>query len=154
VTVRLNATGRKLAARAGGVKVRLLAAVTQAHISSKRYATASSTVVAPNVTLRPIYFDFDSSSVAPADVAYLASLRGMLAHTKAIHCAGYTDFGGSSLHEQKLGEYRARHVCELLNGAAHGPSNTISYGGTRPVQTAGAPVDRSRNRRVVITLKY
>ena len=75
------------------------------------------------------------------------------AHGKhSIVCAGYADFGGDATHEYALAMARAAAVCDFLK--AHGAAvqtQAVSFGGTRPLVTAGNAGARALNRRVTVT---
>ena len=97
-------------------------------------------------------FGFDSASLLPSMRAVLLRLAAGAHGKHTVVCAGYADFGGDPTHEYTLAMARATAVCDFLK--AHGAAvrtQAVSYGGTRPLVTAGDSAARAQNRRVTVT---
>jgi outer membrane protein OmpA-like peptidoglycan-associated protein len=72
-----------------------------------------------------------------------------------IEVEGHTDSTGPEAYNHRLGEARAMAVRNYLHdqvGIALHRIEVISYGSSRPVAGNAAPLDRARNRRVVINV--
>lgn len=110
-------------------------------------------VAAPveDVSLEPVYFEFDSYSVTPAAQAILRKLAvGMKAKsTIKVQIEGHCDERGSNEYNLALGERRSRAVKDFLvgEGAPAESLSTISFGEEKPaVQGTGEDV-WTKNRR-------
>ena len=106
------------------------------------------------LSVRVIYFDYDSSDVRPefrnvveAHAAYLASHPDV-----TVSLEGHADERGSREYNLALGERRAQSVKQqmLVLGAASNQIRTTSYGEERPVAEGHDEYSWSQNRRVEI----
>jgi len=101
---------------------------------------------------RVFYFDFDSSEVGASDREAIAAHAAYLAQHRnaAMRLEGHADERGSREYNVGLGERRALTVQRLLmlQGAATGQLETISYGEERPVALGHDESSWRLNRRV------
>jgi peptidoglycan-associated lipoprotein len=106
------------------------------------------------LSVRVIYFDYDSSTVRAefrpvieAHAIYLANRAGV-----AITLEGHADERGSREYNLALGERRALAVRRqiVLMGASAGQIRTVSYGEERPVVEGHDEQSYAQNRRVEI----
>lgn len=100
-----------------------------------------------------VYFDYDSSVVAPEyldlirrNAAYLVNNPGA-----QLTVEGHTDERGSREYNLALGQRRAETVKQLLlaRGASSAQVRTVSYGEEKPQTYGSGESDWARNRRVV-----
>lgn len=107
-----------------------------------------------NLSVRVVYFDFDSSAikseyrrVVEAHANYLASRRGT-----TITLEGHADERGSREYNLALGERRALAVRRqmVLLGASASQIRSVSYGEERPVMEGHDEQSYAVNRRVEI----
>lgn len=100
-----------------------------------------------------IYFDYDSSVVAPEyldlirrNAAYLANNPGA-----QLTVEGHADERGSREYNLALGQRRAETIKQLLlaRGASSSQVRTVSYGEEKPQAYGSSESDWARNRRVV-----
>lgn len=106
------------------------------------------------LSIRVIYFEFDSDEVKPeyrsaveAHAAYLAANSNTL-----VTLEGHADERGSREYNLALGERRAMAVRRqmVLLGASAGQVRTVSYGEERPVAFGHDEGSYALNRRVEI----
>lgn len=104
------------------------------------------------LSVRIIYFDYDSSTVLPqfrnaieAHAAFLVANPNVI-----MSMEGHADERGSREYNLALGERRAITVKRqmLLLGASASQTRTISYGEERPVEEGHDEYIWSQNRRV------
>ena len=148
VVTAVNAAGRSKARRVGAMtRTAPPGGVPVTQVAG--HAIASGTVVSlgGDATLA-----FDSATLLPSARKLLLTLTSGAHSKRSVTCAGYADFGGDAAHEYTLAQQRASVVCAFLvshGAAAH--TSVVSYGGTRPLVTAGDSAARAQNRRVTIT---
>ena len=103
------------------------------------------------------YFDFDTSEinsdardVLVAHARYLSSNPSMNARLE-----GHADDRGTKEYNLALGERRANAVERFLivNGAARGQLETISYGEEKPAMEGTSDAARAQNRRVELIFR-
>lgn len=103
---------------------------------------------------RVIYFNLDSSVIADEYTAVVEAHARFLADNPdaKVTLEGHTDERGTREYNLALGERRARSVLDflLLQGAAAGQLETISYGEERPADFGHDENAWGRNRRVEI----
>jgi len=108
----------------------------------------------PTLQVRVIYFDYDSSEIAPqyrgavdAHAAFLAKNPG-----RTVTLEGHADERGSREYNLALGERRAQSVRNMmtLQGVAATQVRTTSYGEERPAAEGSDENAWSQNRRVEI----
>ena len=106
------------------------------------------------LSIRVIYFDYDSSDVRPefrkvveAHAAYLAAHPDV-----TVSLEGHADERGSREYNLALGERRAQSVKQqmIVLGASSAQIRTTSYGEERPVAEGHDEYSWSQNRRVEI----
>jgi peptidoglycan-associated lipoprotein len=106
------------------------------------------------LSVRVIYFDYDSSNVRAdfrgtieAHAAYLAANPSTM-----ITLEGHADERGSREYNLALGEHRALAVRKqlVLLGASAGQIRAVSYGEERPVTEGHSEESYALNRRVEI----
>lgn len=106
------------------------------------------------LSVRILYFDYDSSEVLPAYREVLEAHANYLAQNPntTISLEGHADERGSREYNLALGERRAQSVKRLM--LVFGPSSsqirTTSYGEERPVVDGHDDEAWSQNRRVEI----
>ncbi|WP_030177089.1 IPT/TIG domain-containing protein [Spirillospora albida] len=154
VPVTLNATGKAMTRRLGGVVTRARATIRP--LGSSRTVTAVTptrlTAARQPITLRPVYFDTDSATVKPADVRYLKRLRAHLGDVRAVRCDGHTDSRSTRGYNRDLAQERARAVCRILGGGTR--TIAVSWGETRKRASNATAAGRAENRRTDIRLLY
>lgn len=103
---------------------------------------------------RSFYFDFDSDTVHPDDVAAIqAHGQYLLKHPNArILLEGNADVRGSREYNIALGQRRANAVSRILlmQGVPRNQVRTISYGAEKPAALGHTEADYQLNRRVDI----
>ncbi|HSR63038.1 MAG TPA: peptidoglycan-associated lipoprotein Pal [Gammaproteobacteria bacterium] len=106
------------------------------------------------LSVRVIYFEYDSSEVRPeyreiveAHANYLANNPGT-----SVTLEGHADERGSREYNLALGERRAQAIQQQLTllGASPGQIRTVSYGEERPAVDGHDESAYSQNRRVEI----
>jgi len=99
------------------------------------------------------YFDFDRSTVKPADMpAIYAKADYLLSHPKAkIILEGHTDPRGSREYNIGLGERRANAVAEILKSKGVNPNQIrmLSYGAERLAAEGRSEEDYQMDRRAL-----
>lgn len=98
-----------------------------------------------------VYFDFDSSSVRPTDMANVQSVASYLSsHADcALLIEGHCDERGTDEYNQALGERRAQSVKEAIAnaGIASHRVRTLSYGESKPAVDGTTAEAYAKNRR-------
>lgn len=106
---------------------------------------------APEVTLDPIYFDFDKSNLKPDATATLHKNAEWLSKktTAKIRIEGNCDERGTMEYNVALGERRANSAKHYLIklGVAADRLTTVSYGKEKPICTEHNESCWSKNRR-------
>jgi len=101
-----------------------------------------------------IRFDFDKSTLRPANREVLSRIAGVLMTLKGYHIYvyGYTDNIGTEQYNQKLSERRAEAVRDYLLKAGLDPNiiSTKGYGQSDPLEKGDSAQARAKNRRVEI----
>jgi outer membrane protein OmpA-like peptidoglycan-associated protein len=155
VKLKLNARGRALVNRAGGVKATFK---LDARAGDTRLKTSTVARMLPSKTLAvPAngLFDVGSGRLTAKGKRYVRSLKGQLDHVKAIVCVGHTDSVGSDAANETLGRSRAESTCGALRAlGVKARMRTASAGESRPRATNATEAGRALNRRVEIELSY
>lgn len=118
--------------------------------------TSKPSVIPENLS---VYFDFDKSdfkSSAKADSNIVASGNYLLQNSDSrLNITGHTDGVGSEEYNMALGLRRAESVKEyfLKKGMAQSKIIITTKGETEAAETNNTISGRSKNRRVVITIK-
>jgi peptidoglycan-associated lipoprotein len=98
-----------------------------------------------------VYFDFDSSSVKPAEKSKVSAVADYLKSNaaNAVRVEGHCDERGTEEYNRSLGERRALALREELVtlGIEPGRADTISYGKDRPAETGHDEAAWKKNRR-------
>jgi peptidoglycan-associated lipoprotein len=98
-----------------------------------------------------VYFDFDSSSVKPAEKSKVSAVADYLKSNaaNAVRVEGHCDERGTEEYNRSLGERRALALREELVtlGIEPGRVDTISYGKDRPAETGHDEAAWKKNRR-------
>lgn len=99
-----------------------------------------------------VYFEFDSSEIAPQYVQLVAAHAAFLVKypTARVRLEGHTDERGSREYNIGLGERRAQTVRRALmvQGVAEAQITTVSYGEERPAVEGSDEAAFAQNRRV------
>ena len=107
--------------------------------------------------LKPIYFDYDQSSLSASALEIINENSEWLKDrpTAKIQIEGHTDERGTAEYNLALGERRAKAVRDALSrlGIDHGRVVTISYGEETPVQPGTSEDAWSKNRRAEFVVK-
>lgn len=113
--------------------------------------------VGQTLTLKKVLFAQSSYDLLPQSFAELDELAGALKLNPALRLeiAGHTDNLGDPRLNQALSEHRAKVVVHYLTrrGIDERRMEARGYGGTRPLVQGTTESDRSKNRRVEITVK-
>lgn len=157
VKVVLNATGKKAAARPGGVKVRVNIKARPSTGGESLYAHRYSRIRPATQLVVPSdgLFATDSSAISRVGKRYLQSVAGSLYGAKTVKCVGHTDAQGAADYNQRLGLARARAVCHYLTrlGVKAG-KRAVSVGEARPRATNRTAAGRALNRRVELSVRF
>ncbi len=156
VAVTLNATGRRLLARAlGGLTVSLRATARPIGFGALR-AIAHTVLYPPlRYVVRDVLFVPGAATFTAAARAAGEAIARQLAGARTVVCEGNTDSIGSWHYNYELGLRRAQAVCGMLRALgvdAH--FSAVSYGYERPVASNATAAGRALNRRVVIRVSY
>jgi len=106
-----------------------------------------------------VLFDFDESVLRPDAVPTLEAIVGEIDRRfpdATVTVEGHTDDQGGPDYNQRLSEQRAEAVADWLTtegGVATDRITTVGYGEEVPVAPNDSEEGRSRNRRVVITVR-
>lgn len=107
-------------------------------------------------TLDNVAFEQSSYTLLPGSYPELNQLADALKRgpTLRIEVSGHTDNVGDPRLNQSLSEYRAKVVVAYLirQGIAESRIDTRGYGGSRPLADNNSEANRTRNRRVEITV--
>ncbi len=98
----------------------------------------------------PVYFGFDSSSLASGEKAKLHTVADFAKSSgSTIILAGFTDERGTPEYNRGLGERRALTVREELIalGASAGRLQTVSFGAEMPADSGSGESAWAKNRR-------
>lgn len=155
VKVKLNARGRALVNRVGGVKTsfQLDATTGDSRVRAKTVARMlpSRTLVVPGDGL----FASGSAELSERGRRYIRALAPQLKEAKALTCVGHTDAVGSPELNKDLGQRRAEAVCAYVRKlGVKAKWSASSAGETRPRATNATDAGRSLNRRVEIDVDY
>lgn len=118
------------------------------------FASADAATQARLLKNNTYYFDYDQTTVHPADMESLkAHAQFLVAHPKQIVLlAGNTDERGSREYNIGLGWRRAQAVADVLkaNGVNAEQIKMVSYGAEKPEDPAHNDEAYAKNRRVVL----
>jgi peptidoglycan-associated lipoprotein len=106
------------------------------------------------LSVRIIYFDYDSSTILPAYREVVEAHARFIAQNPqlTVSLEGHTDERGSREYNLALGERRSQSVKQqmMVFGPASAQLRTTSYGEERPVAMGQSEQAWSQNRRVEI----
>ena len=103
-----------------------------------------------DVAFEPVYFGFDASNLAPAELAKIEAVAKHLKETgRVVIVEGNCDERGSNEYNLSLGEDRAIIISNFLsqNGISRDRMETISRGETNPAVEGTGEAVWSQNRR-------
>jgi peptidoglycan-associated lipoprotein len=113
--------------------------------------TVSDTSIANrNLSIAPVYFDLDESSIKPEFESILQSAAGALRDSGAsVTIEGHCDERGSDEYNIALGERRANAVRSYLYnlGVPNGQMTVVSFGEARPAVNGAGETAFQLNRR-------
>ena len=113
--------------------------------------TVSDTSIANrNLSIAPVYFDLDESSIKPEFESILQSAAGALRDSGAsVTIEGHCDERGSDEYNIALGERRANAVRSYLYnlGVPNGQMTVVSFGEARPAVNGAGEAAFQLNRR-------
>ena len=109
------------------------------------------------ITLEPIYFDFDKSTIKRVSYPILDQVVKVMTDrpNMRVRVEGHTDSKGSDAYNQKLSQRRAEAVVKYLIGKGIDPSRleAVGFGESRPIAPnqnpdgSDNPTGRAKNRR-------
>jgi outer membrane protein OmpA-like peptidoglycan-associated protein len=103
------------------------------------------------ITLEPIYFDFDKSTIKPVSYPVLDQVAQVMRDrpTVIVRVEGHTDSVGSDKYNQRLSERRAHAVVKYLigKGIESNRLQAAGFGESRPIAPNETPEGRAKNRR-------
>ena len=102
---------------------------------------------------RPIYFDFDSQNLRPAEMGKIQEIAAFLKNgSSEIIIAGFTDERGTAEYNRGLGDRRAGAVRESLiaQGSDSGRIQTVSFGAEMPADDGHNESAWAKNRRAEV----
>lgn len=106
------------------------------------------------LSVRTIYFGFDSSTIPPRFQPVIKAHAHYLANHPRVHLRleGHTDPRGTREYNVALGARRAKSVKQalVLYGARPSQITTLSFGEERPAVPGNSPEAYAKDRRVVL----
>ena len=114
------------------------------------------TISAANITIPPVYFDLDESTIKAEFEALLQTGAGALRESGAsITIEGHCDERGSEEYNVALGERRGNAVRRYLYdlGVPNDQMTVVSYGEARPAVNGSGETAFQLNRRVQFTVR-
>jgi len=109
-----------------------------------------------SISISPVYFDLDKSTIKSEYQSILQSAAGALRDTGAsVTIEGHCDERGSEEYNLALGERRANAVRRYLLDLGVSPSQmtTVSYGEARPAVNGTGETAWQLNRRAQFTVR-
>lgn len=118
---------------------------------------ASSTAEGITLTLENIQFEADSANLLPSEKEKITKVAALLERypNKELLISGHTALAGTAASRQKLSETRAEAVARfLVEMGVRSEYNvyTRGFGAEKPIAPNDTEANRSRNRRVEITI--
>lgn len=159
IELTLNATGKRLVNRLGGVKVTLDMTAWPKGGGAQLKASGKSTLLPSRVKVTPAtgIFAHQSAKLTPAARAWVAATAKQLGTAKSIRCTGHTARSGRGIPEanRRLGLARAKAICGALKRAGvKVKTTTATAGETRPRSSNRTLAGRAENRRVELLVTY
>lgn len=159
IKLTLNATGKRLVNRLGGVRVSLDMKAWPKGGGAKLTARGTSQLLPARVKVAPqsgIFTD-QSAAMTAAARAWVRTTAKQLSGAKAVRCVGHTARYGTGVAEanRRLGLQRAKAICGALKRAGvKVKTSTATAGGTKPRANNRTAAGRAKNRRVELTVTY
>ena len=156
VRVVLDARGKKLVRRVGGVKLSYRGTATTS--AGKTLTARSSSRVLP-LTAAAIpsdgMFAFDSAKLNRYGKRFVRTLSGQVAGAERMRCTGHTDSVGAATYNQRLGRARAKALCARLRSEGVKARRTVRSAGEHdPRATNRTSAGRALNRRTDLLVRY
>lgn len=114
------------------------------------------TISAESITISPVYFDFDSSTIKSEFANVLEGAADALRESGAsVTIEGHCDERGSDEYNLALGDRRANAVRSYLYnlGVPNGQMSTVSYGEARPAVNGTGETAWQLNRRAQFVIR-
>ena len=121
-----------------------------------REEVRETTVQSRTISIAPVYFDLDKSTIKSEYQSILQSAAGALRDTGvSVTIEGHCDERGSEEYNLALGERRANAVRRYLLdlGVASSQLTTVSYGEARPAVNGTGETAWQLNRRAQFTVR-
>jgi outer membrane protein OmpA-like peptidoglycan-associated protein len=109
------------------------------------------------ITLEPIYFDFDKSTIKPVSYPILDQVVKVMNERASmrVRVEGHTDSKGTDAYNQRLSQRRSESVVKYLISKGIAPSRleAVGFGKSRPIAPnqnpdgSDNPIGRAKNRR-------
>lgn len=154
VQVELNAVGRSLVARPGGVRLRAELTVRVRQAGTLRDKAVTRVVARTVVVEPPVYFAPGSTRLTARAQAYLRGVGRSIGNARAVVCAGYADNQGPSEWNRRISRQRAEAVCSALALPSSVAAQVLAHGEANPLAPNATSDGRARNRRVEVTIRY
>lgn len=108
----------------------------------------------PMERYRLMLFPFNSAELTADHLRTVSSLKQRLGPNDTVRVIGLTDTMGSTEHNMRLSEQRARAVAKALDRTlGMGAQQVVGLGSQRPLLSNGLPEGRAYNRTVIIELQ-
>jgi len=96
-----------------------------------------------------------TATLTTAGRSQLRTLAAALRHAHGITCEGYADYATPAAVAAASATARARTVCNQLRAfGVRAARAVVGYGSRRPVVIGGPAAKRSRNRRVIVLMRW
>lgn len=159
IELTLNATGKRLVNRLGGVKVSLDMTAWPQGGGPQLKATGNSVLLPSRVKVTPAtgIFTHQSATLTTAARAWVKATAKQLDGAKSVRCTGHTARSGKGIPEanRRLGLRRAKAICGALKRAGvKVTTSTVTAGETQPRSSNRTAAGRAKNRRVELTVTY
>lgn len=157
--LKLNATGRKLVQRLGGVKVSLDMTAYPKGGGAALRASGASRLLPAQVKIAPqtgIFTD-QSAELTAAARAWVAATAKNLSGVRSVRCTGHTARSGTGSAEanRSLGLARAKAICRALKAkGVKAKMSSVTAGQTQPRANNRTAKGRAMNRRVELMVRY
>lgn len=108
----------------------------------------------PMERYRLMLFPFNSAELTADHLRTISSLKQRLSPNDTVRVIGLTDTMGSTEHNMRLSEQRARAVAKALDRTlGMGAQQVVGRGAQRPLLSNGLPEGRAYNRTVIIEVQ-
>lgn len=159
IELTLNATGKRLVNRLGGVKVSLDMTAWPQGGGAKLTAKGASRLLPSSVKVTPAtgIFRYRSAKLTPRARAWVKTTAKGIGPAVGVRCTGHTSRSGHGLPEanRRLGLRRAKAICAALRQAGVKVTTSARTAGeTQPRSSNRTAAGRERNRRVELRVAY